>query len=135
MRSVINSGGNFDGNTSMQSDSVWSYGNYPETWYSDGAWDGAGDAQTTTISSTEAFNTFTLELHTLTATSATVAVSVDGTNFSDARLYDMSTGAVFGTNAITATGLYQLRNAKFAAIRITQAGAGAAEVRYSLGNT
>jgi len=119
----------------LSSGSVWSYGNYPETWYSSGSWAGAADAATTTISSVESFNTFTMELHTLTATSATVALSLDGTNFTDVILYDLSTGALFATAAITATGIYQFRNLKFTDIRVTQAGAGAAEIRYSLGNT
>ena len=113
----------------------WGYGNYPETWYQTGAWDGAADTETTTITGTEAYNTFTLELHTLTATSLTVSVSIDGTNFSNAMLVDLSDGAVFGAVAINATGIYRLFNMKFSDIKLTQAGAGAAEVRWSLGNT
>ena len=107
------------------------YSGHPATWYVNSSAIGAAAGVLATLNSAS-FNCLTVEVASLTATSADIYGSVDGTNFvGPLRLIDKKTNAVFATSAITAAGLYELKG-KFKSIRIDQVGAGAVTVRYAL---
>ena len=113
--------------------STTAYGTWPANYYLEGT---ATESVDTTVMYTSgtasSYNRFTLGLTVLGATSVTVAASIDGTTYTDVRLFDASTGAVFATNAITAIGTYYL-DGKYKNIRLTLAGTGATTVIFNHG--
>ncbi len=103
----------------------------PETWYTEVTDSSTADAEAMVMGDVSMFNRFTLGLTALTATSATVSASIDGTTFTDIIMWDASTGAPFATAAITAVGTYYM-DAKYYSYKITQNGAGGSTIVYSL---
>ena len=80
------------------------------------------------------YNVHMLDIDTLGATSVDVYANINGVaaDRRAVRLVDMSTGAVFAANAITAVGLYMLEG-KFENIEVDIVGTGATTFRMSHG--
>jgi len=106
---------------------------WPNTLYVEDTQTGAAEAVLYTSGDVSWANWLAVEVNGLTATSVTVRVSLDGTNYVAMTPIDASTGAAYaGGVALAADGMYYY-NGKFKSVTIEQDGAGGVTVRYAHG--
>lgn len=108
------------------------YGTYPSNYYLEGTATEATAIVMYESAPVATYNRFTLGLTVLGATSVTVSASIDGTTFTNVRMFDASTGAVFATDAINALGTYYL-DGKYKNVRVTITGTGTTTIIFNHG--